>query len=129
MKLDNTKKMKIIKLILLILAIVLLILLTLKLFPLFMNLGTPEGRENFKEQINSSSFSGICMLLGLQLLQILVPVLPGEPIEFLAGMCFGTIGGMILIFISAFLSSVIIFYCVRKLGKNFIITFFGEDRL
>lgn len=129
MKLDNTQKMKIVKLILFILAIILLILLTLKLFPLFVNLGTPDGREHFKEQINESSFSGICMLLGLQLLQILVPVLPGEPIEFLAGMCFGTIGGMCLIFVGAFLSSLIIFYCVRKLGKNFIITFFGEERI
>ncbi len=68
------------------------------------------------------------MILGLQLLQILVPVLPGEPIEFLAGMCYGTISGMLLIFLGAFLSSFIIFYCVRKFGKVFINTFFGESK-
>lgn len=129
MKDKNTLKMKIVKLILFILAIILLIILTVKLFPLFLNLGTEEGRQNFKSQIDNSGFSGIFMLLGLQLLQILIPVLPGEPIEFLAGMCYGTIGGMLIIFLGAFLSSVIIFFCVRKLGKGFITTFFGEGEL
>ncbi len=125
----NTKKFKIIKLILFILAIVLLIAITIKLFPFFTCLGTKEGQANFKEEIASSGFSGAFMLLGLQLLQILVPVLPGEPIEFLAGMCYGTIGGMFLIFSGAFLSSFIIFYCVRKFGKDFINTFFGKDKI
>ena len=129
MKNNNTTKMKIVKLILFILAVILLITLTVKLFPLFLNLGTTEGREYFKSQIDNSGFSGIFMLLGLQLLQILIPVLPGEPIEFLAGMCYGTIGGMLIIFLGAFLSSVIIFFCVRKLGKSFITTFFGEGEL
>ena len=69
------------------------------------------------------------MLLGLQLLQILIPILPGEPIEFLAGMCYGTIGGMFIIFLGAFLSSFIIFYCVRKFGRNFIYSFFDKDKI
>lgn len=88
-----------------------------------------SGQVEFKEQIADSSFSGMLMLLGLQLLQILVPVLPGEPIEFLAGMCYGTLGGMLLIFLGAFLSSFIIFYCVKKFGKDFINTFFGADKI
>ena len=69
------------------------------------------------------------MLVGLQLLQILVPVLPGEPIEFLAGMCYGTLGGMLIIFLGTFLSSFIIFYCVRKFGRAFIYTFFGKEKI
>ncbi len=69
------------------------------------------------------------MLVGLQLLQILVPVLPGEPIEFLAGMCYGTLGGMTIIFLGSFLSSFVIFFCVRKLGKNFIYTFLGKEKI
>ncbi len=69
------------------------------------------------------------MLLGLQLLQILIPVLPGEPIEFLAGMCYGTFWGTVLIFLGAFLSSLIIFFCVRKFGRDFIYSFFGKDKI
>lgn len=125
----NTKRFKAIKLILFILAIALLIAITIKLFPLFTNLGTKEGQIKFKEEISNSGSSGVLMLLGLQLLQILVPILPGEPIEFLAGMCYGTIGGMFIIFLGAFLSSFIIFYCVRKFRRNFIHTFFGKDKI
>jgi len=63
------------------------------------------------------------------LLQILVPILPGEPIEFLAGMCYGTLGGLLLIFAGAFLSSFIIFFAVKAFGKNFIYTFLGKDKI
>lgn len=125
----NQRKFKIVKLILFILTIIFIVAISIKLFPLFTNLGTSEGQLKFKEEISNSGFSGILMLLGLQLLQILIPVLPGEPIEFLAGMCYGTIGGMFIIFLGAFLSSFIIFYCVRKFGKNFIHTFFGKDKI
>lgn len=128
MKEKNTKKFKIIKILLFVIAILLVIAVTIKLFPLFTDLGTAEGQTRFKNEIDNSGISGIFMILGLQLLQILVPVLPGEPIEFLAGMCYGTIGGMLLIFLGAFLSSFIIFYCVRKFGKIFIDTFFGADK-
>lgn len=126
---QNIKKFKIVKFILFILTLVLITAITIKLFPLFTNLGTSEGQLKFKEEIANSGSSGILMLLGLQLLQILIPVLPGEPIEFLAGMCYGTIGGMFIIFFGAFLSSFIIFCCVRKFGKNFINTFFGKDKI
>lgn len=125
----NEKKFKIIKLILFVLTIILIITIAIKLFPLFTNLGTKEGQLQFKEEISNSGSSGILMLLGLQLLQILIPILPGEPIEFLAGMCYGTIGGMLIIFLGAFLSSFIIFYCVRKFGKNFIHSFLGKDKI
>lgn len=125
----NKRKFKIVKLILFILTIIFIVAISIKLFPLFTNLGTSEGQLKFKEEISNSGFSGILMLLGLQLLQILIPVLPGEPIEFLAGMCYGTIGGMFIIFLGAFLSSFVIFYCVRKFGKNFIHTFFGKDKI
>lgn len=125
----NTKIFKVIKLILFILAIALLVALTIKLFPLFKNLGTSEGQIKFKAEMDNSGIQGVFMLLGLQLLQILVPVLPGEPIEFLSGMCYGAFGGMLLIFVGAFLSSFIIFFCVRKFGKDFINTFFGEENI
>lgn len=113
MKIKHEKLLKTIKLILLILTIIILIFLSIKLFPLFSNLGTKQGQEEFKAEISNSGFNGVLTIIGLQFLQILIPVLPGEPIEFLAGMCYGTIGGMLIIFLGAFLSSILIFYCVR----------------
>ena len=125
----TTKKLKLLKLGLMIIAFLFLLLLTIKLFPFFTKLGTQEGQLAFKSEISDSGFEGFFLLLGLQLLQILVPFLPGEPIEFLAGMCYGTLGGLLLIFLGSFLSSCIIFFSVRKLGNSFIQIFFGEEQI
>lgn len=129
MKTQNIKNLKVLKLVLFIIVIIAVIFITIKLFPIFTHLGTPEGQQKFKNEIINQGLSGVIYLIGLQLLQIFIPVLPGEPIEFLAGMCYGTWGGLILIFIGSFLSSTIIFFSVKKLGKDFIKTFLGEDNL
>lgn len=129
METHKVKNLKILKLIIFIVVIAVITLVSIKFFPIFSNLGTVEGQQNFKAQITNQGFSGIVYLIGLQLLQILIPILPGEPIEFLAGMCYGTWGGLILIFIGAFLSSVIIFFAVKKFGKDFISTFLGKESL
>lgn len=121
------KKMKIIKAILLILFLIVVTFFTIKLLPLFKDLGSAEGRNLFKTKIDAMEPLGAFMIIGLVFMQLLLAFLPGEPLEILAGMCYGTIGGMILIFIGVFLGSVIIFFSVKKFGKDFIITFFGED--
>ncbi len=123
----ENKNMKILKLILLILFVILMILLTIILFPLFKNLGSQEGRIIFKEKINSLGIFGPLALIGLISLQILIAFLPGEPLEILSGICYGTVFGTILVLISVFISSAIIFFSIKKFGKNFIITFFGKE--
>ncbi len=125
----NIKKFKTLKILIFLAIIALLLILTIKLLPLFKNLATDEGRLNFKSQMADSGNSSAFIIIGLQLLQILVPILPGEPIEFLAGMCYGSFNGMIILFIGSFLSSFIIFFCVRKFGINFIETFLGHDTI
>lgn len=128
---ENKQKrnLKVVKLLLLFLTIFLLIFLTIKFFPLFKNLASQSGREDFKNRIDEYGFKGVFLIIGLQLLQILVPILPGEPIEFVAGMCYGSFWGMIIIFIGCFLSSFIIFYCVKKFGLDFINTFCNDDQI
>lgn len=44
-------------------------------------------------------------------------------------MSYGAIGGMLVIFLGAFLSSVIIFFAVRKFGKNFIYSFISKEKI
>jgi len=61
--------------------------------------------------------------------QIFLPILPGEPVEVLAGMSYGPIGGLLVIFLGAFLSSLIIFTLVRKFGKSFIYSFISKEKI
>ena len=45
------------------------------------------------------------MLFSLQIAQIFLAILPGEPLEILAGMCYGGIGGTIFILVSVFVTT------------------------
>lgn len=44
-------------------------------------------------------------------------------------MSYGPIGGLFVIFLGAFISSVIIFFSVRKFGKGFIYSFVSEEKI
>ena len=67
------------------------------------------------------------MIFGLQFAQIFLIIIPGEPLEVLAGMCYGTIGGTIFITVSAFIISSLIFFAVRKFGRKFVYSFCSKE--
>lgn len=123
------QKNKIIKIIIFILVIALLVGFTIYLYPIIKDLFNPEGRENFKTKIQSSGIAGGLMLFGLEVAQILMPILPGEPIEILAGMCYGTVGGFFFILLSAMLITTFIFFVVRKFGRDFLYTMIGKEKI
>lgn len=125
----NQKKIKIIKIILTILVLVLLAIFFLKIAPFMMDLSTTDGQIAFKNKINSMGFLGVVLLFGLQILQILLVVLPGEPFEVLAGMCYGTWGGWLFITLSVFITTTIIFFSVRKLGQKYLYNFFKKEKI
>ena len=77
-------KAKLIKILMLILFLIIMVLLTIKLVPIFKNLATEEGRLGFKEEIESLGTEGMLIIIGLMIVQIFLPILPGEPVEVLA---------------------------------------------
>ena len=96
-------KAKMLKLIALILIIAILAIATIYMMPIIKQINTPEGQEEFKAKITNSGITGILILFGLELAQIVLAILPGEPIEILAGICFGPIWGTIFLMISVFI--------------------------
>ena len=125
----NKKKVKIIKILLTILIVIILIGFLWKLAPFMTNLTNKEGQIAFKNKISDMGFVGILLLFGLQVLQILLVVLPGEPFEVLAGMCYGAWGGALFITVSVFITTTIIFFTVRKLGKKYLYNFFQREKV
>lgn len=126
---DRKTKIKIFKIIIMVLVIALLIGITIYLFPVIKNLSTSEGQIEFKNKVNESGFLGMLSLFGLQVAQIFLFILPGEPLEILAGMCYGGIGGTIFITVSVFIISTAIFFTVRKLGRKFVYDFCSEEKV
>ena len=124
-----SKKTKTFKYILFAIVIFLLVGLAIYLFPVIRNLSTPEGQLEFEKQVDNMGVLGFLALFGLQFAQIFLIILPGEPIEILAGMCYGGIGGLIFITISVFIISSLIFLAVRKFGRKFVYSFCSKERI
>ena len=123
------KKGKILKLILFILVIVIITATIIYIFPVIKKLSKPEGQLEFKEKIDNLGFLGILALFGLQIAQIFLVIIPGEPIEVLAGICYGGLGGFIFILTSAALISGMIIVLVRKLGRRFVYEFCSKEKI
>ena len=123
------KKRNVVKIILTIASIALFVGLIVYLAPTIKGILTPEGRIEFKNKLDSMSGAKFWVLLALQFAQILLVVLPGEPLEILAGMCYGTVGGTLFILCSVALSTAIVFGLVRKYGKRFIYQSFDQKRI
>ncbi len=125
----SKNKLKILKFIMTGLVLILMIGMTVYLFPVMKNLSSLEGQMAFKEKVENSGILGMLTLFGLQVAQIFLIIVPGEPLEILAGMCYGAMGGSIFIMFSACFISCIIFGLVRKFGRNFVCNFCEEEKV
>lgn len=126
---DNKKKVKVFKIILMIVVLALCVGMIIYLFPVMKNLSTTEGQIEFKEKVQSLGVLGMILLFGLQVAQIFLIIIPGEPIEILAGMCYGGLWGTVFIMVSVFIISTTIFFIVRKLGRKFVCDFCDEKKI
>jgi len=125
----NKRTIKIIKLIVLIIIVTIIVIATVYMFPMIKKINTPEGQIQFKEKMASSKLTGIMMLFGLEIAQVILAILPGEPIEILAGVCFGAVWGTIFLMISIFIITCVIYFFVKKYGRNFIYEFFPKEKV
>jgi len=116
-------KAKWIKGIIFLFVLVIAIIAIVYLAPIMKQISTQEGQQAFEQKVEESGFLGMLMLFGIQVAQIFLIILPGEPIEIIAGMCYGSIGGTIFIMLSAGIISTAIVFLVRKLRKKFCIYF------
>ena len=127
MKKNN--KIRLVKILVAVLIVVVIGICIWKMWPILKELSNREGQIEFKEKIKSLGFRGLLLLFGLQILQILIVILPGEPFEVVAGMCYGTLGGALFITISVFITTTIVFFTVKKLGKKYLYNFFKKEKV
>ena len=104
-------------------------ILTLVCLPYIQELATEEGRAQFKEWVDGLGFWGWLVTLGIQLLQIFVAFIPGEPVELMLGYVWGPWLGTFTCFLGIFIGTLTIFLLVRKLGSGFVQKMVGSDDL
>jgi len=123
------KKLKLRFIIFLILFLVLTGVLGLAFWPFIRNLRNPEYRDIFAAWVSALGFKGILVLFGVQVLQIVVSVIPGGPVQLIAGAAYGAWGGVLIIETGCAIATMIVFFMVRKFGLPLIRRFFGGDVL
>lgn len=89
------------------------------LIPLVWSLRQPENQAAFEEFVGSLGVFGVLLMLGIQVLQIVVAVIPGEPIELIMGLMYGTWGGLALTLTGILIGSTIIYFCMKRFGTGF----------
>ena len=126
---SRKEKIKIFKISLMAIVILIAIILVIFLAPVMKNLSTLEGQLAFKNKVSRMGIWGVLLLFGLQLAQIFLIILPGEPMELLAGMCYGGLWGTVFITVTVALTTTLIFFLVRKLGRKFVNDFCEEGKV
>ena len=89
-------------------------------WPYLSGLFEEGGYEAVVEGVQSAGIVGVFMLLGLQFLQVVVAVIPGEVVQIAAGMLYGPWLGALIIWAGCIISSAFIFQLVHKLGAPFV---------
>lgn len=85
--------------------------------------------ERFRAWVDEQGILAPIAFLGMLILQIVVAVIPGEPLEIAAGYAFGAVEGTLLCLIGAFAGRVAVFLLVRRFGTRAVEVFFPLDKL
>ena len=85
--------------------------------------------EQFHAWVDSHGVWGCAAYAAMVFLQVVVAVIPGEPLEIAGGYAFGAVWGTVLCLLGAFLGSVAVFAVVRKWGVPLVEVFFPREKL
>jgi len=100
-------------------------ILTWKFFSEFN--GNPELLQSYLNSFDDGNSA--LVFIGIQILQIIFPIIPGEIVEFGAGYVFGPWLGFILCEIGIILSSYPIFLLSKKYGMRFVGMVFNRNKI
>lgn len=85
--------------------------------------------ERFRAWVDEQGPLAPIAFLGMIVLQIVVAVIPGEPLEIAAGYAFGAVEGTLLCLLGAFAGRAAVFLLVRRFGTRAVEVFFPLDQL
>lgn len=94
--------------------------------PLLDMLGDPE---QFRSWVDSHAVFGRLVFLGMVILQVVVAIIPGEPMEIGAGYAFGAVEGTLLCLIGMALGSALIFLFTKRFGVKMVEAFISREKL
>lgn len=85
--------------------------------------------EKFRAWVESRGNWGRLIFIGMMMFQVLIALVPGEPLEIGAGYAFGAAEGTILCVIGVTLGSLLVFGLVRRFGMRLVEVFFDTGKI
>ncbi len=123
----SDKSQKILKILLTAAILAAVVILCILLIPYVMQLRDEAFREAFSEKIHSLGILGWFLMLLLQILQTVVAVIPGEPVEIVMGVMYGPVGGLLICLAGIALGTALVFCCVHRFGMRFVNRFINSE--
>lgn len=85
--------------------------------------------ERFRAWVDSSGFVSRVVFVGMVVFQLIIALIPGEPLEMGAGYAFGAVEGTILCIIGCVIGSALVFLFVRRFGVKLVEVFFPREKI
>ena len=85
--------------------------------------------ERFRAWVDSSGFASRVIFVGMVIFQLIIALIPGEPLEMGAGYAFGAVEGTILCIIGCVIGSALVFLFVRRFGVKLVEVFFPREKI
>ncbi len=121
-------KKKIIKRILGVLLAAVVLAVTVYMCFYMYKLRNESNMAEFEEKIRNFGAWGVVVMLLIQILQVVLAVIPGEPVELAMGALYGTLGGCALCLAGMIAGTAIVFLCVKRFGRRFVDNFISGDK-
>ena len=88
-----------------------------------------EDPEVFRDWVDDFGVWSRVLFVGMVVLQVVVALIPGEPLELAGGYAFGTVEGTIWSMVGIAIGSALTFLLVRKLGVRMVEVFFSRKKI
>lgn len=120
------KVINIIKISIICLLIITAITLIIIYLPNIYKLIDKDNQDNLINKIRSKGIKGWFIFLLIQILQVVISFIPGEPVEVIGGVIYGAFGGLLTCMLGCLIGSMIVYFLSFKIGKSFIKLFVKE---
>lgn len=85
--------------------------------------------KKFRNWVQGTGIWGKFLMIGISAFQIIIAVVPGEPIEIASGYAFGWIEGAILCLIGSIIGQTMVFLFAKKYGMDFVEVFVKKEKI
>lgn len=120
------KVINIVKISIICLLIITAITLIIIYLPNIYKLIDKDNQNNLINKIRNKGINGWFIFLLIQILQVVISFIPGEPIEVIGGVIYGAFGGLLTCMLGCLIGSMIVYFLSLKIGKSFIKLFLKE---